>query len=204
MLIVVGAVSRLSDPPDVAGAGVLVIGIVGLLGNGLATWVLASGERQDINLEGVLRHSAADALSSLGVVVAGGVIVATGWNTIDPLMSLVIAGLIAIGSWRLLKEPFDVLMEAAPAGIDVGQVGRAMAEENDVVEVHDLHVWSVTSGFPALAAHVVVRAGTDRDLARARVERMLGERFGIRHTTLQVVESTGADELIALDDVGRL
>lgn len=204
VLIVVGAISRLSDPPDVAGGGVLAIGIVGLLGNGLATWVLASGERQDINLEGVLRHSAADALSSLGVVLAGGVILASGWNTIDPLMSLAIAGLIAIGSWRLLKEPFDVLMEAAPAGIDVGQVGRAMAEENDVVEVHDLHVWSVTSGFPALAAHVVVRAGTDRDLARARVERMLGEQFNIRHTTLQIVESTGADELIALDDVGRL
>jgi cobalt-zinc-cadmium efflux system protein len=93
-------------------------------------------------------------------------------------------------------------MEAAPPGIDVGQVGRAMADEADVVEIHDLHIWSVTSGFPALAAHLVVRPGTDRDLVRARVEKLLRERFGIRHTTLQVVESSGPDELIALENLG--
>jgi cobalt-zinc-cadmium efflux system protein len=202
VLIIVGAISRLGDPPDVAAGGVLAIGLVGLLGNGLATWVLAAGVREDINLEGVLRHSAADAVSSMGVVIAGAVMLASGWNTIDPIISLVIAGLIAIGSWRLLKEPFDVLMESAPAGIDVGKVGRAMAEESDVVEVHDLHVWSVTSGFPALAAHLVVRAGTDRDLVRARIERLLRERFGIRHTTLQVVESAAEDGLIRIEHYG--
>jgi cobalt-zinc-cadmium efflux system protein len=203
VLIVVGAVTRFSDPPDVEGAGVLVIGVIGLAGNGLATWVLAAGEREDINLEGVLRHSAADALSSIGVVVAGVILLATGWNTIDPIVSLAIAALIAAGSWRLLKEPFDVLMEGAPAGIAVDQVGNAMAEETDVVEVHDLHVWSVTSGFPALAAHVVVRPGTDRDLARARVERMLAERFQIRHTTLQVVESVDREQLISPAELGE-
>jgi cobalt-zinc-cadmium efflux system protein len=201
ILIVIGAITRLSDPPHVSGVGVLVLGVVGLLGNGLAAWVLASGERDDINLEGVLRHSAADALSSLGVIVAGLVVLVTGWNAVDPLVSLLIAALIAAGSWRLLKEPFDVLMESAPAGIDVGQVGRAMAEEADVVEIHDLHVWSVTSGFPALAAHVVVRSGTDRDLARARVETLLRNRFDIRHTTLQVVEAPEADHLIALEEL---
>jgi cobalt-zinc-cadmium efflux system protein len=203
VLIVVGAIARLSDTPEVAGAGVLAIGVAGLIGNGLATSVLASGEREDINLEGVLRHSAADALSSVGVVLAGVVILATGWDQIDPLVSLVIAALIAAGSWRLLKEPFDVLMEAAPAGIDVAQVGHAMAEDPDVVEIHDLHVWSVTSGFPALAAHVVVRPGTKRDLVRARVEAVLRERFGIRHTTLQVVESIGSEELIAVEELRR-
>jgi cobalt-zinc-cadmium efflux system protein len=203
ILIVVGAITRLSDPPEVSGAGVLAIGLVGLVGNGLATWVLAAGERQDINLEGVLRHSAADALSSLGVVLAGAIVLASGWNTIDPLVSLLIAALIAAGSWRLLKEPFDVLMESAPAGIDVGEVGHAMAQETDVVEVHDLHIWSVTSGFPALAAHVVVRGGTDRDLVRARVEALLRERFDIRHTTLQVVESIGADDLIRLESSAK-
>jgi cobalt-zinc-cadmium efflux system protein len=199
VLIVVGAITRLSDPPEVSGTGVLAIGLVGLVGNGLATWVLAAGERQDINLEGVLRHSAADALSSLGVVLAGSIVLATGWNTIDPLISLLIAALVAASSWRLLKEPFDVLMESAPAGIDVGEVGHAMAQEADVVEVHDLHIWSVTSGFPALAAHVVVRGGTDRDLVRARVEAILRERFDIRHTTLQVVESIETDDLIPLE-----
>ena len=205
VLIVVGAISRLSRSAGCRRLpGVLAIGVVGLLGNGLATWVLASGEREDINLEGVLRHSAADALSSIGVVVAGAVILATGWDRIDPLVSLVIAALIAVGSWRLLKEPFDVLMESAPAGIDVGEVGHAMAEDDEVVEVHDLHIWSVTSGFPALAAHVVVRPGTDRDMARARMERLLRERFDIRHTTLSWSSRPRTDELISLErPVGR-
>lgn len=200
VLIVVGAVSRFSDPPNVAGTGVLVLGLVGLAGNALATWVLAAGERADINLEAVLRHSAADALSSLGVIVAGAVVLTTGWNAADPLVSILIAGLIAASSWRLLREPFDVLMEAAPAGIDVEEIGRAMAAERDVLEIHDLHVWAVTSGFPALAAHLVARRGADRDLVRASVEALLRERFEIRHTTLQVVESS-EHGLIAVEEL---
>ncbi len=201
-LIVVGAVGRLSDPADVAGGGVLALGVAGLAGNALAAWVLATGERNDINLEAVLRHTAADALSSLGVIVAGAVVLATGWNAVDPLVSILIAALIAAGSWRLLKEPFEVLMESAPAGIDVSEVGRAMAAVTDVIEVHDLHIWTVTSGFPALSAHLVVRGGCDRDIVRMRVEEMLRRRFRIRHTTLQVVESTPAAGLIAVEDLG--
>jgi cobalt-zinc-cadmium efflux system protein len=202
VLIVVGAVARLSDPPDVAGTGVLVLGLVGLAGNAAATWVLAGGERNDINLEAVLRHSAADALSSLGVIVAGAIVLATGWNEVDPLVSIMIAALIAAGSWRLLREPIDVLMEAAPAGIDVRKVGNAMAADRDVLEIHDLHVWAVTSGFPALSAHLVVRQGANRDLVRARVEALLRERFEIRHTTLQVVESS-EERLIAVENLRK-
>lgn len=198
LLIVAGAIVRLSDPTDVAGAGVLALGIVGLAGNVVATWILASGERSDVNLEGVLRHSAADALSSLGVIVAGLVVLTTGWDRADALISILIAVLIAASSWRLLKEPLEVLMESAPAGIDVSEVGRAMAAEDDVLEVHDLHVWTVTSGFPALSAHVVVRRGCERDAVRERLERMLHERFQIRHTTLQVVEGASASDLIDL------
>ena len=199
VLVLAGAVMRLSDPPEVAGAGVLILGLAGLVGNLAATWVLASGTRADINLEGVLRHSAADALSSLGVVVAGAVVLASGWDAIDPLVSMLIALLIAAGSWRLLKEPVNVLLEAAPAGLDVREIGAAMASAPDVVEIHDLHVWTVTSGFPALSAHLVVRAGADRDGARAGVEALLDERFGIHHTTLQVVE----DHLIAVEELAR-
>jgi cobalt-zinc-cadmium efflux system protein len=201
LLIVIGAISRLSDPPEVAGSGVLLLGLLGLAGNAVATWMLASGERSDINLEGVLRHSAADALSSLGVVIAGAVVLATGWDTVDPLVSLMIAALIAAGSWRLLKEPVDVLMEAAPVGIDVDEVGNAMAAQADVVEIHDLHVWAVTSGFPALSAHLVVRQGCDRDVVRARVEALLRERFGISHTTLQVVEGIPGRDLISVEEI---
>jgi cobalt-zinc-cadmium efflux system protein len=161
--------------------------------------VLAAGEREDINLEGVLRHSAADALSSLGVVVAGALVLFAGWDVADPVASLLIAVLIATGSWRLLKEPVDVLLESAPAGTDVRAVGEAMAADPDVAEVHDLHVWTVTSGFPALSAHVLVERGADRDEVLARVAHMLDERFGIHHTTLQMVECADPEDLIQLE-----
>jgi cobalt-zinc-cadmium efflux system protein len=190
VLVLVAAIGRLSDPPDVEGWGVLILGLVGLAGNAVATVVLAGGEREDVNLEAVLRHSFGDALSSLGVVAAGAVILTTGWNLIDPLISIAIAVLIAASAWRPLREPLDVLLEAAPAGMDVTTVGEAMCSIPDVVEVHDLHVWTVTSGFPALSAHVTVSAGSDRDRAREGVERVLRERFGIDHTTLQMVEGS--------------
>jgi cobalt-zinc-cadmium efflux system protein len=201
VVIVVGAVIRLSDPPDVEGWGVLALGLVGLVGNAAATWVLWSGEREDINLEGVLRHSAADALGSLGVILAGALVVTTGWDGADAVVSIAIAALIAASSWRLLKEPVGVLMEAAPPGIDVREVGRAMSSDPDVVEVHDLHVWAVTSGFPALSAHLVVRRGADRDRVRTRVEQLLRDRFRIGHTTLQVVEEGDTSDLIAIEPI---
>jgi cobalt-zinc-cadmium efflux system protein len=199
VLIVVEALSRLGDPPGVAGGGVLALGLIGLAGNAAATWVLAAGEREDINLEAVLRHSAGDALSSLGVIVAGVLVLAAGWDAADPVASILIAALIAIGSWRLLKEPVDVLLESAPAGMDVRAIGKAMAAAPQVVEVHDLHVWTVTSGFPALSAHLVVDRGASRDDVLARMESMLQERFDIHHTTLQVVECADPEALIQLE-----
>jgi cobalt-zinc-cadmium efflux system protein len=202
VLIVVGAVARLADPPDVAAGGVVAVGLLGLAGNALAAWVLASGSRSDINLEGVLRHSAADALSSAGVVLAGGVILLTGWDRVDPIVSILIALLIVFGSWRLVKEPLDVLLESTPPGIDVREVGAAIVSEPGVVEAHDLHVWTVTPGFAALSAHLVVGRGADRDEIRARVEELLHERFGIHHTTLQVVEASGG-ELIGVEELRR-
>jgi cobalt-zinc-cadmium efflux system protein len=195
VLIVIAAIGRLSDPPDVEGAGVVVLGVVGLAGNLAATWVLARGGREDLNLEGVLRHSFADALGSVGVVVSGAVILATGWLLIDPLASLAIAALILASSWRLISEPVHVLMEAAPEGIDPEVVGREICTLDDVLAVHELHLWTVTAGFNALAAHVVVARGADRDLVRRTAEVMLNERFGIDHTTLQMEEEV-AQELL--------
>jgi cobalt-zinc-cadmium efflux system protein len=188
VLIVVAAIDRLGDPPDVEGAGVLALGVVGLAGNIAATWILARGERSDINLEGVLRHSAADALGSLGVIVAGALVLATGWREADPIVSILIAGLILASSWRLIREPFDVLMEAAPAGVDVDELAREICTLPNVISVHDLHVWTVTSGFPSLAAHVVVKRASDRDLIVRELEVMLRERYAINHTTLQMEE----------------
>jgi len=193
--IAIAAVGRLGSPPTIDGAGVLGLGVLGLIGNALAAFVLAGGNRADVNLEGVLRHSAADALGSLGVIVAGVVVLAGGPSAVDPLVSLLIAALILASSWRLIAEPVGVLMEAAPAGIDVDAAGAAICEEDGVRSVHDLHIWTVTSGFGALAAHVVVAAGCDRDLARRRIELLLRERFGIAHTTLQMEEEASAELL---------
>jgi cobalt-zinc-cadmium efflux system protein len=188
VIIGIEAIGRFSDPPAVSGGGVLALGILGLLGNAAATLYLARGQRDDVNLEGVLRHSFADALGSLGVVVAGAVVLAGGSDIVDPIVGLLISLLVLFSSWRLLKEPFDVLMEAAPEGIDVDTMGAHICKVPGVRSVHDLHVWTVTAGFPALAAHVVVARGADRDRIRQQLEMELGETFGIEHTTLQMEE----------------
>jgi cobalt-zinc-cadmium efflux system protein len=193
--IAIEAVGRFSDPPSIDGWGVLGLGALGLAGNLAATLVLAGGERRDINLEGVLRHSAADALGSLGVLVAGAWVLLGGSAVVDPVVGLLIAALVLASSWRLIKEPFDVLMESAPADIDVDVLGRAICTEQGVRSVHDLHVWTVTSGFGAIAAHVVVAEGSDRDLIRRRLELTLRETFGIEHTTLQMEEEASQDLL---------
>jgi cobalt-zinc-cadmium efflux system protein len=196
VLIIVAAIHRLGDPPDVEGAGVIVLGLVGLAGNAAATLVLARGQREDINLEAVLRHSAADALGSLGVVASGTVVLATGWNPIDPLIGIAIAALILASSVRLVREPFDVLMEAAPPGVDVEAIARAIGSVAGVREVHELHVWSVTAGFEALAGHVVVARGQDRDRVRREVEFVLRSRYRIEHTTLQMEGEADDDALL--------
>jgi cobalt-zinc-cadmium efflux system protein len=194
--VFVEAIGRLSDPPSVEGVGVLAVGLFGLAGNAAATAVLLAGDRRDLNLEGVLRHSAADALGSLGVVISAAVVLATGWQYADPIAGLVIGLLVLLGSWTLVRDALDVLMEAAPAGVDVNAVGRAMAAVPGVREVHDLHVWTVTAGFPALAAHVFTDPAEDVDEVRLRVEQVLHDQFGIEHTTLQ----TMVERLIEIED----
>jgi cobalt-zinc-cadmium efflux system protein len=199
VLIVVAAINRLGDPPEIEGAGVLAVGLGGLAGNVWATIVLARGERSDINLEAVLRHSAADALGSVAVVVSGAVVLLTGWQEADPLASLVIAVLIGLSSVRLVREPLDVLMEAAPAGFDMDRLGAAMCSVPAVESVHELHVWTVTSGFEALAAHVVVAPDSDRDHVRRELEFLLRDRYGIEHTTLQMEERGEEGTLLQVD-----
>ncbi len=198
--VAVAAIGRFSDPPAIDGWGVLALGVFGLAGNLAATIVLSRGQREDINLEGVLRHSAADALGSIGVVVAGAFVLLGGSPLVDPIVGLLIAALILASSWRLIKEPVDVLMEAAPAGLDVDAVGGEICTEEGVRSVHDLHVWTVTAGFGAIAAHVVVAQGSDRDLIRRRLELTLRDRFGIEHTTLQM-EEEASQELLHVENV---
>jgi cobalt-zinc-cadmium efflux system protein len=200
--VAVAAIGRLGNPPSIDGLGVLGLGLIGLLGNAGAALVLARGERVDVNLEGVLRHSAADALGSLGVILAGAFVLVGGSSIVDPVVSLVIAALILASSWRLIREPIGVLMEAAPSGLDVDAAGAAICEEEGVRSVHDLHIWTVTSGFGALAAHVVVSPECDRDLVRRRIELLLRERFGIEHTTLQM-EEEASKALLSVENAPR-
>ncbi len=199
VVIVVAAIGRLSDPPAVEGGGVLIVGLLGLAGNAWATIVLARGERSDINLEAVLRHSAADALGSIAVVISGIAVLAFDWREADPIASLAIAALIIASSIRLIREPLDVLMESAPPGVDVDELGEALCAVEGVRSVHELHVWTVTSGFEALAAHVVTDPGTDRDRARRELEFLLLDRYGIEHTTLQMEEAGQEGALLQVD-----
>lgn len=199
VLIAIEAVRRLAAPVELDAAPVLAIGFAGLAGNLAAVWILAGGERSDVNLEGVLRHSFADALGSIGVIVSAALVLIAGLTVADPLASLLIAALILASSWRLITEPVDVLMEAAPRGLDVEGLGSEICEVEGVRAVHDLHVWTITSGMVAIAAHVVVRRGADRDLIRRRLELLLHDDYSIAHTTLQM-EEEAEEGLIQLEE----
>jgi cobalt-zinc-cadmium efflux system protein len=184
--IVYSAVRRLIDPPDVHGGVVLVVALVGVVVNLAATLVLARADRSSLNVEGAFLHIATDLVAFVGTAIAGALIVLTGWNRLDPIAGLLVAALMVRSSWTLIRESGRIFLEAAPPGIDPDAVARALVDDPDVVEVHDLHVWTVTSGFPALAAHVLVEPGVDCHDARRRLQHLLEERFDLHHTTLQV------------------
>jgi cobalt-zinc-cadmium efflux system protein len=187
-LIVYGAIVHLVSPPGVRGGVVLAVALAGIPINLLAARILAGGRGvgRSLNLEGSYRHILTDLYGFIATAIAGAVILATGFARADAIASLLIALLMLQSAYALLKASGRVFMEAAPAGVDPGEIGRALASQPGVVEVHDLHVWEVTSGFAALSAHVVVRAGNDCHEARRSLQRLLEERFNIDHTTLQV------------------
>ena len=182
--IFVEAYRRLDDPPEILGDWMLVVAVIGLLVNVAAIKVLHGGE-DNLNMTAAMRHVIADLLGSIGVIVAALIILVTDWRYADPIVSAVIGVLILGSAWPVLRDSTRILLEASPKGLDVGQVGKEMASIPDVVEVHDLHVWTITSGFPALSAHVVVTKEADCHAKRAEIERLLDDRFGITHTTLQ-------------------
>jgi cobalt-zinc-cadmium efflux system protein len=184
--IVYGAVLRLIDPVQVEGTIVLVVALVGVAVNLSATILLSRASRTSINVRGAFVHVLNDLAAFIGTAAAGALILATGWNRFDPIASLAVAALIGWSSWGLLRESTRIFLESSPADIDPDEVGRAIVGTRDVVEAHDLHVWTVTSGFPAFSAHVLVKPGADCHAIRRGLERMLVERFGLDHTTLQV------------------
>jgi cobalt-zinc-cadmium efflux system protein len=193
-LITYDAIRRLLDPPQVRGGLILAVALVGIIVNLAATWTLASADRRSLNVEGSYQHILTDLYGFIGTAIAAVVILLTGFQRADPLVSLLIAGLMVRSGYWLLKASGRVFLEAAPEGLDPGQIGEALVGLPGVAEVHDLHVWEITSGFPALAAHVLVDADCDCHAARRGMEAMLHERFGLDHTTLQV-DHTGAELL---------
>jgi cobalt-zinc-cadmium efflux system protein len=199
-LIVYGALRRLVSPRDVHGGVVLVVALAGVAVNLAATVVLARGERASLNIRGAYLHVATDLAAFVGTAVAGALILVTGWNRLDPIAALLVAALMVRSSWSLLRESGRIFLEASPEGIQPGAVAQAIAADPDVVEVHDLHVWTVTSGFPALSAHVLVEPDADCHAARRRLEQLLAERFGISHTTLQVEHAEPATTRVSLGD----
>jgi cobalt-zinc-cadmium efflux system protein len=199
VVILVEAIRRLFAPPEVEGGLVLGVALAGIVVNIAATWVLARANRQSLNVEGAFQHVLTDLYAFIGTAIAGLIIVLTGFERADPLASIMVAGLMLHSAYGLLRASGRVFLEAAPEGLDPAEVGRAMVAVPGVVEVHDLHVWEVTSGFPALSAHIVVGREADCHDARRELEAMLHDRFELHHTTLQVDHEGGLIDLEVAD-----
>jgi len=185
-LILYSAIRRLIEPPDVDAGIVTVVALAGIGVNLGVLALLSRAERKSLNVRGAYLHIATDLAAFGGTAVAGALILLTGWDRFDPIASLLIASLMVGAAVSLLRESGRIFLEGAPASALPADVGQAIAEHDGVVETHDLHVWTVTDGFPALSAHVLVEPGADCHRVRLELERMLTERFGLEHTTLQV------------------
>lgn len=184
--IAVEAVRRLVDPPNVEGRLVLIVAIVGIAVNLVAVWVLAGANRRSLNVEGSFQHILTDLYAFVATAIAGAVVLWTGLHRADAVASLLVAALMYYAAWGLLRDSGRVFLEAAPAGIHPDEVGRSLAAEPDVAAVHDLHLWEITSGYPALTAHVLVDDDCDCHATRVRLAELLRDTYGIEHATLQV------------------
>ena len=193
--IVFAAIRRLVSPAEVRGGVVLIVALAGIAVNLAATALLARASRESLNVRGAFLHVATDLAAFVGTAVAGALVLATGWDRFDPIAGLLVALLMFWGAFGLLRESTRIFLEVSPPNIDPEAVGRAIVAEPGVDEVHDLHIWTLTSGFPVLSAHVLVAPGSDCHALRRRLEVMLAERFGLDHSTLQVEHSLGPVEL---------
>jgi cobalt-zinc-cadmium efflux system protein len=180
------AYNRLRVEPEVLGGWMLAVACVGLVVNVTAVAILRRAGGESLNVSAAMRHLLADLVGSVGVIAAALVILLTGWQYADPVAGAAIGVLVLASSWTIIRDSVEILLEGSPRDLDVAEIGQAMAAVDGVVEVHDLHVWTITSGFPALAAHVVVGANDDCHAKRRELERLLGDCFGLDHTTLQV------------------
>ena len=186
VLIFAEAARRFTNPPDVPGIDLIVVAAIGLAINAIGAALIFRRGGGNLNLRASFLHLAGDAIGSLGVIAAGVIIITTGWPYADPLFSVLLSVLILVSAWTVLRDSVLVLLEASPRGINADAVGQQLAAYPCVVSVHDVHVWEITSGFPALTAHVLVHPGDDCHSIRRELEQLLHDRFDIDHTTLQV------------------
>ncbi len=197
--IVWEAAHRLAANTHVAGWPMVLVGLAGLLANLVSASILLRTGHENLNVRGALLHVAGDAAGAAGAVIAGAIILAVDWQQADPLVSLLIAALILLSSWRLLRESVDVLLEGTPARIDLPELERALTAVPGVTAVHDMHVWTVTSGFVAMSSHAVVDGSRDQHDVLDAITRMLTERFTIDHVTIQPEVASHAADCCAVD-----
>ncbi|MDY0961605.1 cation diffusion facilitator family transporter [Massilia sp. CFBP9026] len=184
------AVQRIAEPAPVAGATVSIVAAIGVVINGFSAWLFLAGSKGDLNIRGAYLHMAADAALSLGVVISGLAIMYSGWTWIDPIVSLVIVVVIVIGTWSLLRESVQLSMAAVPPNVDAGKVQAFLAGQPGVTEVHDLHIWAMSTTETALTAHLVIPGGYPGDATLDAIEHTLREKYAIHHCTLQVEQGT--------------
>lgn len=197
LLIVTGGIAwegirRLMHPEPSGGSVIMAVAAIGIVVNGVTAFMFMSGRKDDLNIKGAFMHMASDALVALGVVIAGGIIFSTGWLWLDPAISLVISAVIVAGTWGLLRDSLNLALDAVPPGVDQKKVEAFLRGLPGVSEVHDLHIWGMSTTETALTAHLVRPGATiDDDLLRHACEE-LQERFGIHHATFQVEDGSGA------------
>lgn len=187
--IIVEAIQRIGNPQPISGGPVLAIATAGLAVNLGSALIIGRGHRDNLNLEGAYLHMLSDALGSIGAMAAGGIILLTGWLPADTIISVLIAILVLQGGWRLLTKAIDILMEGTPPGIDYHELASALKSREHIVDLHDLHIWSISSGVLALSAHIelsdeCVKSGHWPQCLR-ETQNFLREQWGIEHTTLQ-------------------
>ncbi|MGJ5673832.1 MAG: cation diffusion facilitator family transporter [Nostochopsis sp.] len=184
--IALEAIQRLNNPIPVAASTIITVALVGIVINGITAAMFMSGKDQDLNIKAAFLHMVADALVSLGVVLAGIAIITTNWLWFDSVISLIIVVVILVGTWKLLSQSLDLVLDAVPQGIDLLAVRTYLTELSGVVAVHDLHIWAMSTTESALTAHLVMLTGNPGDAFLSRIRMDLHDKFGIEHTTIQI------------------
>ena len=198
VLVIYESIWRLISPPSVHGLAVTVVAGVGVAVNIAAAGILAKANRQSMNIEGSFQHILTDLYAFIGTLIAGVIILFTGFNRADAIASLLVAGLMLKSGFQLQRKSIRVLLESAPEGVAPAEVGWAMARSASVKEVHDLHLWELSPGRPILTAHVLVAPDSDCHGVRREIECMLRERFHIEHTTLQVDHAYEQEQVLSI------